>query len=244
MPSPTDVAELEAVAYDFWRALEVEELDGWRLRFAHGLTGRANSVWPNGEGTLPLPERIAAVERWYETRGLRPLFQLTEAARPRGLAAALEDRGYALRGVPVAVETATLEDVLAATSGDAKLAAVPDERWIRLWTGARGFERLDVARAILTGSPGQTAFARIGDVAIGRGVVVGGWLGITSMVTVPAERRRGHARAIVHALASWARALGATQALLQVEESNEPARALYERSGFVHHHSYRYSRRP
>ncbi|MFL6013395.1 MAG: hypothetical protein ACJ74P_03775 [Gaiellaceae bacterium] len=75
---PTD--ELEAVAYDFWRAPEVAELDGWRLRFAHGLTGRANSVWPNGDGTLPLDEKIDRAEAWYRARGLAPLFQLTEAA--------------------------------------------------------------------------------------------------------------------------------------------------------------------
>ena len=61
--------ELEAVAYEFWRAPEVEELDGWRLRFGHGVTGRANSVWPNGDGTLPLGEKIDRAEAWY--RGAR-----------------------------------------------------------------------------------------------------------------------------------------------------------------------------
>src|SRR3954468_8290141 len=80
---PTD--ELEVVAYDFWRAPEVAELDGWRLRFAHGITGRANSVWPNGDGTLPLDEKIDQVEEWYRARGLATLFQLTDAARPAGL---------------------------------------------------------------------------------------------------------------------------------------------------------------
>src|SRR5436305_10510203 len=77
---PTD--ELEAVAYDFWRAPEVFELDGWRLRFAHGISGRANSVWPNGEGTLPLDEKLGRAEEWYGERGAPVLFQLTEAARP------------------------------------------------------------------------------------------------------------------------------------------------------------------
>jgi N-acetylglutamate synthase len=244
MPSPAEVAELEAVAYDVWRAPEVEELDGWRLRFAHGLTGRGNSVWPNGEGALPLPQRIEQAERWYEARGRPALFQLTEAARPAGLDDALAERGYELRGGPVAVETARLADVAAATSGDSELSAEPDARWIRLWAGTRGFARLDVARAMLTGSPGATAFARIGDVAVGRGVVVDGWLGITSMATAPEARRRGHARAIVHALTRWAQSLGATRALLQVEESNEAARSLYRSVGFVQSHAYRYRIRP
>jgi len=240
MPSPADVAELEAVAYDVWRAPEVEELDGWRLRFGHGVTGRANSVWPNGDGRSPLAERIELAERWYAARGLPALFQLTDAARPTGVGDELARRGYELRGPPVSVEAAPLAGVGAATTGDAEVSPDPDARWIGLWTGARGFDRLDVVRAILTGSPGHTGFARRGDLAIGRGVVVDGWLGITSMVTVPEARRRGHARAIVHALARWAASLGARRALLQVEETNEPARELYRRVGFVQSHTYRY----
>src|SRR3954447_25225235 len=71
--------ELEAVAYDFWRAPEVAELAGWRLRFAHGITGGANSVWPNGDGPLPLADKLERAEAWYRERALPTLFQLTEA---------------------------------------------------------------------------------------------------------------------------------------------------------------------
>ena len=87
---------------------------------------------------------------------------------------------------------------------------------------------------------GDAAFARVPGAAVGRGVVHRGWLGITSMVTVPEARRRGHARAIVSALASWAVDRGCTHALLQVESTNEPARALYASIGFVPHHAYHY----
>ena len=152
MPSPAEVAELEAVAYDVWRAPEVEELDGWRLRFAHGLTGRANSVWPNGDGALPLAERIEGVERWYAARGVPVLFQLTAAARPDGLEPALAARGYEVRGVPVSVETARLAGVVAATSGDADVAAEPDERWLGLWAGSRGFHSTHRKYSVLNSS--------------------------------------------------------------------------------------------
>jgi GNAT superfamily N-acetyltransferase len=233
---PTD--ELEAVAYDFWRAPEVAELDGWRLRFAHGITGRANSVWPNGDGALPLDEKIERAEAWYRERGLATLFQLTEAARPARLEEALVARGYEARGVPVSVETASLDDVLARTSGDAEVSTDFDDAWLDLWAGSRGFANLDAARGLLTA--GDAAFASIGGEAVGRGVVSGSWLGITSMVTVPSARRRGRARAIVHALARWAAAQGCTHAMLQVESTNEAARTLYASVGFVPHHDYHY----
>jgi len=230
--------ELEAVAYEFWRAPEVEELDGWRLRFGYGITGRANSVWPNGDGTLPLDEKLDRAEAWYRERGLATLFQLTEAARPADLEDALVERGYELRGAPVSVETAALGDVLARTRGEADVTQHADDAWLELWAGSRGFADLGAARALL--EQGDAAFARIPGAAVGRGAVFGKWLGITSMVTLPEARRSGHARAIVHALARWASERGCTHALLQVESTNEPARGLYASTGFVQQHTYRY----
>jgi GNAT superfamily N-acetyltransferase len=232
--------ELEAVAYEFWRAPEVQELDGWRLRFGHGITGRANSVWPNGFGTLPLDEKIDRAEAWYRERGRPTLFQLTSAAQPAGLEDALAQRGYELRGAPVSVETASLDEVLARTSGEAEVTQELDDAWLELWADSRGFAERAAARELLT--LGDAAFARVGDTAVGRGVVARGWLGITSMVTLPDARRRGHASAIVNALARWALSRGCTHAMLQVETTNEPARALYAGAGFVPRHEYHYRR--
>lgn len=236
--TPFRTDELEAVAYDFWRAPEVAHVDGWRLRFAHGITGRANSVWPNGDGTLELDEKIDRAEEWYRARGAPVLFQLTDAARPEGLEVALIARGYEPRHGPVSVEVAELDAVLEHTSGPAEVAEELDEDWLKLWAASRGFEKHDVAHAILTA--GYSAFARAGDVAVGRGVAVGEWLGITSMVTMPDARRQGYARAIVHALARWAEQRGCRRAVVQVESSNAPARNLYAQAGFVPHHEYRY----
>jgi N-acetylglutamate synthase len=238
MPSAAEVLALETVAYDFWRAPEVEELDGWRLRFAHVLTGRANSVWPCGGGTLPFEGKLDRVEGWYGSRGLPSLFQVTDAVRPRGLDAVLARRGYRLRSEPVSVQVAPLGEVVARTSDEAELSERLTDGWIALWTGSRGFDRHDVERSLL--SSGRSVFARIGDAAVGRGVVVGRWLGITSMATLPSARRRGHARSILGALARWGASQGCTRALLQVEHGNVPAEALNAGAGFVAHHDYHY----
>jgi N-acetylglutamate synthase len=239
MRSAVDVRELEDVAYDLWRAPVVEELDGWRLRFAFEMTGRANSVWPNAEGTSPVGDKVGRAERWYAERGSRARFQMTPAAEP-GLEDELVARGYTARSGPVSVETASLDDVLTGTGGEADLDEELDHAWLALWAGSRGFDRLDVARALLTGSPGETAFARVGEVAVGRGVLLGDWLGVTSMATMPSARRRGHGRAVLHALARWAADRDATRALLQVEEENVAARTLYAGAGFLPSHAYRY----
>jgi len=125
-------------------------------------------------------------------------------------------------------------------AGDADLSEELDDEWVAFWARTREFDRLDVARALLTGSPGLTAFARVGDVAIGRGVALDGWLGVTSMVTVPTARRRGYGRAILAALVAWGCAAGCTRGLLQVDTTNVAARSLYAQFGFRPSHEYRY----
>lgn len=232
------IDELEAVAYDVWVAPDVEELDGWRLRFAHGVTGRANSVWPNGAGSLPLDEKLRRTEAWYRDRAAPVLFQLTDAARPQELESVLAARGYERRHSPVSVQIAELDQVLARSEGEAEVSDRLDDAWLELWAESRGFARQDVGRAIL--ETGDVAFATIDGIAAGRGVAVGEWLGVTSMITVPSARRQGRARAILHALARWAVERGCARSILQVDSSNDAALALYSAAGFVAHHEYRY----
>jgi GNAT superfamily N-acetyltransferase len=236
---PAEIRALEDDAYRLWVAPEVEELDGWLLRHASGLTGRGNSVLPRADGRLPLDERIACVEEWYGARGLPARFQLTSASAPDELAETLAARGYALGQATTSVQTAALGEA----PGDARVDLVdaPDDAWIDLWAGSRSFADAVTARMLLTGSPGETVFARVGELAVGRAVACDGILGITSMVTVPSARRHGLARAVVATIVAWARDRGCTTALLQVERDNVPARALYAAYGFVERYEYAYA---
>jgi GNAT superfamily N-acetyltransferase len=138
----------------------------------------------------------------------------------------------------VSVQVAQLADVVDRTEGEAALRDRPDDDWLVLWADSRGFAHRDVARRVL--EAGDVAFASIGGVAVGRGVAVGDWLGITAMVTAPGARRRGHAWAILHTLARWGSTRGCTRSMLQVDSTNEVALALYARAGFTPHHEYRY----
>jgi GNAT superfamily N-acetyltransferase len=242
MRSEADAAEVRALeddAYRLWVAPEVAELDGWLLRHARGLTGRGNSVFPRADGRLSLGERIDRVEQWYAERGLPPRFQLTSASAPGRLAEVLAGRGYRLGQAATSVQTAALP----AGRADARveLVAEPDDAWIDLWAGSRGFADRATARALLAGSSGETVFARVADLAVGRAVSDRGRLGITSMVTVPAARRRGLARAIVATFVAWARERGCTTGLLQVERDNAPAHALYAAFGFAPRYEYAYA---
>ena len=56
----------------------------------------------------------------------------------------------------------------------------------------------------------------------------------------PAQRRRGLATGVLAELLDWGASQGARTALLHVETDNPGAIALYERHGFVTHHTNRY----
>jgi GNAT superfamily N-acetyltransferase len=76
--TPFAVRRLERLALAAWPAPVVEQLGGWVLRCAHGVTGRANSVWTaEDDGTLGLDDKIEAAERFYERHGVGPRLQLT-----------------------------------------------------------------------------------------------------------------------------------------------------------------------
>ena len=120
---------------------------------------------------------------------------------------------------------------------DAEWLAVPVERG--RYAGVR-----DVFLGLLARLGDRAGFALVrsdaGPVAVGLGVADGPWLGIFAMLTLPEARRRGSAKAVLHALTSWGAARGAGRAYLQVERDNDTARALYTACGFVPAYEYHY----
>lgn len=260
--------DLELIAARTWPAPRAEPLGGWLLRYAEGWTSRANSALVTGDPGTDLSTAIARVTAWYRDLDRRPAVQLPLPA------AADVDAYLTARGWPadptVHVMTAALAAVVTAgptrpagtddqdgtelAGGRLRITQEPAEDWLEL-AGARKGGLPAAAKAILTG-PDLRAFVEIrlpspapgtspGElVAIGRGAVSDGWLGVTLVEVIPALRRRGFARQVLDALVGWGVGHGASDAFLQVEERNEAARALYRGAGFRLHHTYHYRRHP
>jgi GNAT superfamily N-acetyltransferase len=264
-----DWRELEDVASDGWRPIEQQTLGprGWRLRAAHGFTGRANSVLVIGDPGLPLPEAVDRAESWYAERGLPPRFALPwppsvrRLGEPPGSAGVdtdvdrlLADRGYRVDTPTLVLTAATREVAVAATplgaprTGAGTVDAValesqPDDEWLAVYH-YRGQQLPAVARRLLLSAPEQVfASVRDGDgrtVAVARGASSRGWTGVTAMEVRPQHRRHGLAHLLLGRLASWAAERGDASLYLQVSEANTAARALYESVGFATHHGYHY----
>ncbi|MGC4837237.1 GNAT family N-acetyltransferase [Micromonospora vinacea] len=244
-PTAAAVVALERAADEAWPAPTRGRLGDWLLRSAEGWTGRANSALPIGDPDRPLAAAVDAVERWYADLG-QPALINTPLPLAAPVGAELDARGWSTRP-PTLVQTAPLP-VLAspAATGPAgpvvELATAPSDEWLAIAAGRKG-GLPDAARHVLT-AVDQVRFAHVyADgtlVAVGRGTVTGQgrWLGLSLIEVLPAARRQGLARRVIHELAGWGVSGGATHAFLQVEQRNTAAVALYQRLGLVTHHTY------
>ncbi|MEU1586413.1 GNAT family N-acetyltransferase [Micromonospora sp. NPDC005710] len=248
-PTAAAVVALEQAANEAWPAPTQGRLGDWLLRSAEGWTGRANSALPIGDPDRPLAAAVDAVERWYADLG-QPALINTPLPLAAPVGAELDARGWSTRP-PTLVQTAPLPALVsppstgpAGESGSAvvELATAPSDEWLAIAAGRKG-GLPDAARHVLTAVP-QVRFAHVyADstlVAVGRGTVTGQgrWLGLSLIEVLPASRRQGLARRVIHELASWGLSGGATHAFLQVEQRNTAAVALYQRLGLVTHHTY------
>lgn len=237
------VGSLERVANRGWRAPEEAAYGDWLLRAGDGFTARANSVLVLGTPPGPLPEAVDAVAGWYSQRGLQPCAQLP------GPQSAAADDAFAAAGWERHLEVLVLPAPLtppAAPDPRVVLHDAPDDAWLR---GCRydGAALPPTARTVITGAdPVAFASVRVGGevVAVARGTVDEGWLGVSTVTVADGHRRRGLATALSGALQHWAAVHGASRVYLQVLEDNAPARELYARSGFTEHHRYHYRRAP
>lgn len=241
------VADLERMAARGWRALEEVRLGDWLLRAADGFTGRANSVLPVGDPGRPLDEALRAVRRFYAERGLTARFQVPLPLATDLDAALAADGWTAFDDVHFLV--AGTADVLRAHQPrpgppPVVLLDTPDDTWLSGYL-YRGTELPAGAIRVLTNAE-RPVFAAVrdgtGQLAVGRGVVHDGWLGVTAVTVAEAGRRQGLGRQVMLALLHWGREQGARSVYLQVAGDNTAALALYDGLGFTLHHHYHYRR--
>lgn len=240
MSNPISVETLERLAARGWQADENAPLGEWLLRAAGGFTGRANSALVVGDPGTDLAAAFAAVVDWYRSRDLPPRLAVPLPTHEAVLAAATAAGWQDSWGAIVMVRP--LDGLDRHLHGPGRVTATPSPQWLASYH-YRGGALPDAGVRVL-GRGDAVGFAEVvveGQVvAIGRGSVTDGWLGVTAVETAPTHRRRGLASTVLRVLTGWASDRGATDVYLQVDPTNTPAIAMYERAGFTVHHTYRY----
>ena len=211
--------EVELHVSALWDSITTEPLGDWLLRASppHGgrLRRRGNSALAMGEPGIGWADAVWRVRQFYAALEQEPWIQVQ-------------------RGSAVETTLATLGFVpMGDGDAHAQLASIAGAlRSLR--AAAR-----DTADAVLTESVGRLTVDLEGS-ATGRGVLSGDWLLVEGIAVDAAERRRGLASGVLAELLDWGASRGARTAMLHVETVNTGAQALYERHGFVTHHTNRY----
>ena len=214
-----DPQQVEEHVGALWSTTSTEPLGDWLLRASppHGgrLRRRGNSALAMREPGIGWADAAFGVRRFYAALDQPPILQVQRGS----------------------VVEKTLLPLGFGSTGDgdahAQLASVA-----RALRSARAVA--PTVEAALDESPREAAVSVEDGVASGRGVLSGDWLLLESVVVEADHRRRGLATAVLAELLDWGASLGATTALLHVEVVNTGAIALYERHGFVTHHTNRY----
>lgn len=243
--TPNEIAELERIAALGWQGLEQQRLGDWLLRAANGFTGRANSLLPLGLPDRPTSAALATVVEWYERRGLRPLVQVPLPLCEE-LDAVLAARGWRAFN-PTSVLAGAVDALVAATPPRPDLPAAressrPSAAWLAGYR-YRGSVLPAVAEQVLSRATAPV-FVTVEEnqevLAVGRGVVDEGWLGVTAVTVHEAHRRRGLGTYVMRSLALWGAHRSARSVYLQVARDNTPAVRMYRQLGIAEHHHYHY----
>ena len=248
-----------------WRPLQVDTVGGWTIGRSAGFTRRANSVVPAG-AVDDLPAALERAEALYRAAGLPCVVRVCAAAQPADLDGVLAVRGYravartdlmvrAVDGAGPAGRRAAAFDGAASVAGAGTGAGFqvsdrPDDDWLAGWLAVKASTRAqeDVVRTacrVVTGSPADYLTLRDaqGVVGVVRAATVGAWGAVSCLAVAPRARRRGVASTLTEAALERVRARGASWAFVQVEQTNAPARSLYEGLGFERVAAYHYRER-
>jgi ribosomal protein S18 acetylase RimI-like enzyme len=240
---------VEQTELNAWPALQEIFFGSWVLRFGGGLSRRVNSVNALVPDAVGGDAVIAACEAHYRRRGLPPIFRVPSFLDP-ALDARAAARGYRAEGLSLTLY-GDIAGMAPLADAEVRLLAMPAAEWCAAMARLQGYSA-DQARiyARIVGRiavPARFAALEVdgAPAALAYGAVHDGILCYESVVTDPAQRRRGHARRVLRALAAWAAAAGATAACLQVEAGNAPALPLYHSLGLgTELYRYHYRRAP
>ncbi|MBP3617753.1 MAG: GNAT family N-acetyltransferase [Lachnospiraceae bacterium] len=256
-----DCLYFEKLSFNTHPCLAEEAYDGWLLRYAEGYTKRANSVNVVGVSTGSFVEKIKKCEEKYGERNLPAVFKITPMASE--LDEVLEERGYTAvdktnvmtvdltkKGKPESKGKAYNKGKTAEVSDEVEMSVIIEEKFTESWQYYYFTFNKVSPSSVPTAKKIQakitnpvlcaTVYVDKKAVACGLGVMEQGYVGLLDIVVKEEYRGCGFGKVLCKALLEKGKEGGATTGYLQVGDSNEVAKRLYNGLGFEDIYSYWY----
>jgi ribosomal protein S18 acetylase RimI-like enzyme len=239
------IRRFEEISNNAWPALQTIQYDGWILRFANGVTKRANSVNLLYPSTLNPEEKINFCETIYFSRHIPSCFKITSIADPDDIDQRLAKRGYDIHST-ISLQVLDISGISRDPLSDIRIETDLNPHWIDDFIRMNDFDRR--RKSTYTSIIEQIhapkcliSLARDNEtIGVGLGVAEGRFIGLFDIVVDKAYRNTGLGYHIVENLLRWGRKNSADTAYLQVLSDNIPAIRLYEKMGFREKYQYWY----
>jgi len=228
---------IEEACCNAWPAQRQVWLGDWLLRFAPGVSRRANSANPLRAEAGDVDALIAAGTPLYAAQGLPLLVRVLSLLDP-AVDRRLEALGFTAEG-ETSVLHADISEVKREPAPDVTIEPQPSPEWLAANRAMRGLGAFEdaVYRRIVSSIALPAAFLSLGvdgkPAALAFGALHDGLLVCESVITDAAHRGRGYSRRLMASMFDWAAAQGASGICLQVQADNDPAVTLYNDLGLT-----------
>ena len=240
---------IEEACHNAWPAVRQIWHGDWTLKFAPGVSRRANSANPLRAEAGDVDGLIAAGTGLYRAQGLPLLVRVLSLLDP-AVERQLDRLGFSAEGESC-VLYGDIGEVGCARDASVELSDRPAPDWLATMSAVRGHSAAEAAvyRRIVESIAVPAAFMTVRAegqfAAFAFGVLHGDLLCCESVITGAEHRGRGYSRSLMAAMFDWAAARGAKGVCLQVEATNGPALALYRGLGLrTERFRYHYRRAP
>lgn len=240
---------IEEACHNAWPPVRQIWLGDWLLRFAPGVSRRANSANPLRAEAGDVDGLIAEGTPLFRAQGVPMLVRVLSLLDP-AVERRLDRLGFSAEGESC-VLYGDIGEVACGRDAAVDIAPAPTPEWLTAMSAIRDHspDQSAVYRRIVESIAVPAAFLDLrteGEIAaLAFGVLHDGLLCCESVITGAAYRGRGYSRRLMAAMFDWAGALGAKGVCLQVEAANAPAVALYRGLGLeTERFRYHYRRAP
>lgn len=243
---------IENAAWKAWPALEEKQLSYGVLRYANGISRRANSLNVRVDQIVD-PARVRVdTETFFTARGLPSIVRIVEPMADRRDWLTLDSylSGCEYRQV---AKTAVMHCILGKSRKIVRPLATPScqqvdvMEWLQAWhvISCKTDMELLTHTAMMQklASPAHFLVLRHAEgeaVSCGMAVRNGDLLGVFGIATADVHRGLGYATAVVGQLLRWGESVGIKSAYLQVEQDNCAAVSVYRKLGFRKLYDYWY----
>ena len=239
------IRELEEISMNAWPGIQTFLLDGWVLRFANGVTRRANSVIPINCGSLDTVKKVEFCENIYRKNNLPVTFKMTKASCPENLEEILEEKKYKIE----AETSVQLLDISGKNFDNLRQVIFDNkvnEQWLLdfMKLSGKNLDNYETYFRILNNIVSEKCLLSVltkgKAIGLGLGVKQGKYMGIFDVIVNSKYRGKGYGRLIVESIMRWGKSVGAETAYLQVMTDNIAGLNLYSSLGFKEEYKYWY----